>query len=45
MGGDYEDLIISFSEGVYPQLVLLYSEGSARFNAYVEKEKDISMFG
>ena len=45
MDGDFEDSIISFSEGVYPQLVLFYTEDGARFGAYVEKEKYISMFG
>ena len=45
MDGDFEDSIISFSEGVYPQLVLFYTEDGARFGAYVEKEKHISMFG
>ena len=45
MDGDFEDSIISFSEGVYPQLVLFYTEDGARFGAYVEKEKTVSMFG
>ncbi len=45
MDGDFEDSIISFSEGVYPQLVLFYTEDGARFGAYVEKEKHTSMFG
>lgn len=45
MDGDFEDSIISFSEGVYPQLVLFYTEDGARFGAYVEKEKYTSMFG
>jgi hypothetical protein len=45
MDGDFEDSIISFSEGVYPQLVLFYTEDGARFGAYIEKEKTVSMFG
>lgn len=45
MDGDFEDSIISFSEGVYPQLVLFYTEDGARFGAYVEKEKTVSMLG
>lgn len=45
MDGDFEDSIISFSEGVYPQLVLFYTEDGARFGAYVEKEKYTSIFG
>lgn len=45
MDGDFEDSIISFSEGVYPQLVLFYTEDGARFGAYVEKEKHESLFG
>ena len=45
MDGDFEDSIISFSEGVYPQLVLFYTEDGARFGAYVEKEKHTSIFG
>ena len=43
--GDFEDTIISMCEGVYPQLILFYTNGGARFGVYIEKEKVTSFFG
>lgn len=43
--GDYEERIIALSEGVYPQVILFYTEDGARFGIYIEKEKHISFFG
>ena len=43
--GDYEDKIISNCEGIYPQLILFYSFEGARFGVYIEKEKNVSLFG
>ena len=43
--GDFEDTLISMCEGVYPQLILFYTNGGARFGVYIEKEKVTSFFG
>ena len=43
--GDFEDVIISFCEGIYPQLILFYTDQGARFGAYIQKEKSTSFFG
>ena len=43
--GDFEDTIISMCEGAYPQLILFYTNGGARFGVYIEKEKVTSFFG
>jgi uncharacterized membrane protein YfhO len=43
--GDFEDTLISMCEGAYPQLILFYTNGGARFGVYIEKEKVTSFFG
>jgi hypothetical protein len=43
--GDYEDKIISCCEGIYPQLILFFTEEGARFGVYIEKKKSVSFFG
>ena len=43
--GDYEDTILDLTEGIYPQVILFYTEEGARFGAYVNKEKTTSFFG
>ena len=43
--GDYEDAIISCTEGIYPQLILFYTYEGARFGVYIEKEKHKGLFG
>ena len=43
--GDYEEKIISFCEGIYPQIILFYTEEGARFGVYIEKEKNTNFFG
>lgn len=37
--GDYEDKIIFCCEGIYPQLILFFTEEGARFGLYIEKKK------
>jgi hypothetical protein len=43
--GDYESTILSFCEGIYPQLILFHTSEGARFGVYIEKEKVKSIFG
>ena len=43
--GDFEDTINSLCEGIYPQLILFYTDDGARFGIYIEKEKHTSFFG
>ena len=43
--GDYEEIIDSLCKGVYPQLILFYTQEGARFGIYIEKEKHTSFFG
>ena len=43
--GDYEDKINSLCEGIYPQVILFYTEEGARFGVYINKEKSTNIFG
>ena len=45
LDGDYEDKIISCCEGIYPQLILFYTEDGARFGVYIEKQFSTNFFG
>jgi hypothetical protein len=45
LDGDYEQAIISNSEGEYPQIILFYTQEGARFGVYIYKEKTTSLFG
>ena len=43
--GDNEDSINYLCEGIYPQLILFYTQDGARFGVYIEKQKHIDFFG
>ena len=43
--GDFETVILSYCEGLYPQLILFHTSEGARFGVYIEKEKVKSIFG
>ena len=43
--GDYEDNINYLCEGIYPQIILFYTHEGARFGVYIEKIKQIDIFG
>ena len=43
--GDYEEKIKLTCEGIYPQLILFYTEEGARFGVYINKEKHTNFFG
>ena len=43
--GDFEDAITHMCEGIYPQLVLFYTQEGARFGVYINKEKKVGFFG
>ena len=43
--GDYEEQIDYLCEGIYPQLILFYTQDGARFGVYIEKEKYTDIFG
>ena len=43
--GDYENTIIACCEGIYPQLILFYSEEGARFGVFINKEMSTNIFG
>ena len=42
--GDYEEKIMKFSEGHYPQIILFLTKEGARFGVYIDKEKNTSFF-
>ena len=43
--GDYEDNINYLCEGIYPQVILFYTQEGARFGVYIEKIRQIDIFG
>ena len=45
MDGEFEANIISCCEGIYPQLILFYTEEGARFGVYIDKQKSTNFFG
>ena len=45
LDGDYESKIIFCCEGIYPQIILFYTEEGARFGVYIEKEKHTNFIG
>ena len=43
--GDFEPQINYLCEGIYPQLILFYTQDGARFGVYIEKEKHVNILG